>query len=232
MAEEHVLEMTLISARNLKDVNFISKMETYVVINLPPNSEFTTKVDSKGGVNPHWNESFHLLLPKTLLQIGESRIKMEIYTLSTLGPKFVGEVNIPLSDVSTSTHYNKTQYKSYPIKVASGDFHGELHISFNLKDKVITEFNKAQGYPIMQDPGEKFSYNHDHVSISNHEVPTKNGIMEHYSQTNVHNNYPQKPTKLVSPFDEPSYPTRSYHEAPYGSPNILFASPLGKILLT
>ena len=113
-----MLELTLISASNLKDVNFISKMETYVVINLPPNSEYTSKVDSKGGVNPRWNEAFGLLLPKTLLQRGDSRIKIEIYTLSTLGPKFVGDVSIPLSDISTSTHYKQTQYKRYPIKIS------------------------------------------------------------------------------------------------------------------
>ena len=84
----------------------------------------------------------------------------------------------------------------------------------------------------MHDPREKLSYNHDHVSNSNHEVPTKDWIVEPYSQTNAHKHYPQKPTNLISPFDEPPFPTKRYNEAPYGSQNILFASPLGKVLLT
>ena len=84
MVEERVLEMTLISASNLKNMNFISKMETYVVVKLPPYFEYTSKVDSKGGVNPRWDESFGFMLPESVLQRGESRIKIEIYTLGTL----------------------------------------------------------------------------------------------------------------------------------------------------
>ena len=187
-------------------------METYVVINLPPNSEYTSKVDSKGGVNPRWNEAFGLLLPKTLLQRGYSRIKIEIYTLSTLGPKFVGDVSIPLSDISTSTHYKQTQYKRYPIKIATGYFHGELHISFNLGDKVVTKSNKAHNYPIMWAPISKPLNNQDHA---------KQQILEPYSQSNSRGHYSQRSIKYFSPYDEPSYPSKPtklvspHDESPY-----------------
>ncbi|KAI5074842.1 hypothetical protein GOP47_0010803 [Adiantum capillus-veneris] len=137
MAEQRLIEIVLVSASNLKDVNYLSKMETYAVLNFPPYVDYTTQLDYHNGLNPAWNEKLGFMIPEPVLQRGEGHLKLEIFTLSTLGPKFVSETSIPLTDISLLPRLHEPYVKKYPLKTNSGDFHGEVTITFILGDKVF-----------------------------------------------------------------------------------------------
>lgn len=196
------MEMTILSATNLKDVNYLSKMETYAILTFAPYIEYTTQVDSKGGVNPHWDEKFGFLVPEYVLQQGEAKMKVEIYTLSTLGPKFVGEVSIPISDVTMSisnlSRFNPpTHRKSYPVKIASGDFQGELQVSFALGEKMVFG-DQPPTYPILRS--------------------SRNGL--------DHPSSPSKPSYDQPPYDtEPPLPS-FFYKPPKAQPPYVIEPPL------
>lgn len=192
MAEERLIELGIVSASNLKDVNYISKMETYAVLTFPPYVEYTTQVDSKGGSNPRWDEKLGFLVPESLLHRGEANIKVEVFTLSTLGPKFVSEASIPISDISAISQFNDPIYKRYPLKTNSGDYHGDLHVSFAIGEKMVLhkKGEHPPSYPIVT----KFS-------------PPASGRPTYDTQQSSYPTPPSKPSHVRFNLD-PSTPTK------------------------
>uniref|UniRef100_A0A0D3GUT3 C2 domain-containing protein n=1 Tax=Oryza barthii TaxID=65489 RepID=A0A0D3GUT3_9ORYZ len=62
-----VLEVTLHSARDLKNVNFISRMEVYAVATISgdPLTRQCTPPDPYGGRHPAWNATLRFTVPPT-----------------------------------------------------------------------------------------------------------------------------------------------------------------------
>ncbi|MCO5581276.1 hypothetical protein L7F22_035154 [Adiantum nelumboides] len=189
MTEQRLIEVVLLSASNLKDVNYLSKMETFAVMSFPPYVDYTTQVDYHGGLSPTWNEKLGFMIPESVLQRGEGHLKLEIFTLSTLGPKFVSEASIPLTDISQLPRLHDPYVKKYPLKTNSGDFHGEVTVSFSVGDKVQLKVGeKVPTFPIVTGFG---------TGRPTHDTPSK-PLMPSLQPTPPH----------VSPYDRPMSPQR------------------------
>jgi len=93
------LEVTVISAKDLSNVNLFSKMEVYAVamITGQERSKKKTPVDKEGGKNPTWNTALKFTvqeydLPSAVLHIV---LKAE----RALGDREIGEVRVPLREL-------------------------------------------------------------------------------------------------------------------------------------
>ncbi|KAH7445288.1 hypothetical protein KP509_01G000800 [Ceratopteris richardii] len=141
MMEKRLIEVTLDSATNLKDVNYLSKMQTYAVLKFSSYVEYRTKVDPHGGTNPVWRETTEFMVPEYIYKSGEGSMKVEIFTHSTLGQKFVCEATIPFCHVSDLKILHHPYKKTYPLKTNSGDLYGDLTIYITVRDKMPIKEN-------------------------------------------------------------------------------------------
>ncbi|XP_040382278.1 protein SRC2-like [Oryza brachyantha] len=93
------LEVTLISARNLKKVNLITPMEVYAVISVSGNplTRQCTLPDRYGGRHPAWNATLHLAVPASA--VSGAFLHVLLRTERALGDRDVGEVYVPLADL-------------------------------------------------------------------------------------------------------------------------------------
>lgn len=133
---EWLIEVTLRSASNLKDVSSTSRMETFAVLKFEPYLDYTTQVDFNNGVNPSWNEKLAFTIPEHVIRRADHHLKVGIFTLSSLGPIFVCEASIPLLDIAGFHGRNETLQRTYPLRTNSGENQGDLTVSFLLKERV------------------------------------------------------------------------------------------------
>jgi hypothetical protein len=130
---QRTLELTLISAKDLKDVNLLSKMEVYAVVSLScdPRSRQRTQADRAGGRSPTWNATLRFAVPAS----GAGSLHVLLRAERALGDRDVGEVHIPLSELLTGAPDAAVPAKfvSYQVrKINSGKAQGVLNFSYKL----------------------------------------------------------------------------------------------------
>lgn len=151
------LEMTLISAKDLRDVNFFSRMEVYVVASVAgdPRSRQRTPADREGGRNPTWNCTLRFPVPDS--DPGSLMLHLLLRSQRILGDRSVGEVHVPVRELLDA--YNAAaaaataaaaaeggeekkpapappaQFLTYQVmKTRSGKTKGVLNISYKFSD--------------------------------------------------------------------------------------------------
>uniref|UniRef100_A0A0E0LPL2 C2 domain-containing protein n=1 Tax=Oryza punctata TaxID=4537 RepID=A0A0E0LPL2_ORYPU len=134
-----VLEVTLHSARDLKNVNFISRMEVYAVATISgdPLTRQCTPPDPYGGRHPAWNATLRFTVPPTAASAAGC-LHVLLRAERSLGDRDIGEVIIPLADIlSGSGPYDlgarPPQFASYQVrKLHRSEPRGVLHLSYRL----------------------------------------------------------------------------------------------------
>uniref|UniRef100_A0A804UHK8 C2 domain-containing protein n=1 Tax=Zea mays TaxID=4577 RepID=A0A804UHK8_MAIZE len=127
------LELTLISGKDLKDVNLMSRMEVYAVVSLSgdPRSRQRVQADRTGGRNPTWNATLRFAVPAT----GAGSLHVLLRAERALGDRDVGEVHIPLSELLSGAPDGPVPAKfvAYQVrKISSGKPQGVLNLSYKL----------------------------------------------------------------------------------------------------
>ncbi|KAJ7522481.1 hypothetical protein O6H91_18G013300 [Diphasiastrum complanatum] len=139
MTEFRRLELRIISARDLKDVNFIGKMKTYVVAYVNPFRKVSTHLDKDGGKNPVWDEKLVIPVEEQLLT-QQAVLSLEIYSHGSLSPKMVGSTQIPLAQAASAADKSDSsgfQRLDLQIRRPSGRIQGSITISsFQLGEKI------------------------------------------------------------------------------------------------
>ncbi|KAJ6911835.1 protein SRC2-like [Populus alba x Populus x berolinensis] len=136
---ERTLEINVISARGLKDVNYISKMDVYAVVSISggddskqkPKQKTKTPVDRAGGKNPTWNFPIKFTIPQAPLAESRLNVVFNLKCERALGDKDVGEVNVPVKELLDSAGDGKSmKFVSYQVRKPSGKPKGEVSFSF------------------------------------------------------------------------------------------------------
>lgn len=141
--ETRSLEVSIISARDLQDVNLVSKMDVYAVATLLGDSRtkqtIKTSIDREGGRNPTWNFPIRFTIDSRAAKQNRLVLEIKLRCSRALGDKDIGEVNIPVKELLDSAHGNgqSLQYISYQVRKPSGRPKGELNISYKFGDTVV-----------------------------------------------------------------------------------------------
>lgn len=134
------LEMTLLSAKDLKRVNLISRMEVYAVVTISgdPLTRQCTQPDPYGGRHPCWNTSFRFNVPPSAAT-ATGCLHVLLRTERALGDRDVGEVIVPLADIlagggaASDPGSRPPQLASYQVrKVHRCEPRGVLNVSYRL----------------------------------------------------------------------------------------------------
>ncbi|CAD6272310.1 unnamed protein product [Miscanthus lutarioriparius] len=130
------LELTLVSARDLRAVNLVSKMEVYAVAYLAgdPRSRQRIPTDRAGGRDPTWNATVLLTVPAS--GTGSGAVRVVLRTERALGgDRDVGEVLLPLPDVLAGAGDTPTDatVACFPVRrIGSSKPQGVLNLSYKL----------------------------------------------------------------------------------------------------
>ncbi|XP_010931620.1 protein SRC2 homolog [Elaeis guineensis] len=131
------LEVTLISANDLNDVNFFSKMHVYAIASIAGNrrSRQRTASDKDGGTSPSWNATLRFAVPAAADALA---LRVLLRSERLLGDRDVGEVYIPLKELLPaviSAGNSSAHFVSYQVrKPSSGKPKGVLNLSYKFVD--------------------------------------------------------------------------------------------------
>ncbi|KAK3189756.1 hypothetical protein Dsin_029317 [Dipteronia sinensis] len=150
------LDVNVISAKDLKDVNFITKMDVYAVVSISGDSQkqkFKTPVNHDGGSNPTWNFPVKFTVDDSLAHQNRLSIVFKIKSERTLGDKDIGEVIVPVKElIDTPGDGKSPQFLSYQVRTPTGKPKGQLHFSYKFGDVVTTAAAKfdepVTAYPV------------------------------------------------------------------------------------
>jgi hypothetical protein len=134
-----VLEVTLISAKDLKKVTVFSKMRVYAVASIsggdPRTPTHRTHSDRHGGRNPMWHAPLRFPIPIAADPRGLA-LHVLLRSERSFGDRDVGEVLVPVQDLfAAAPPAGEHRHLSYQVRrPMSGRKRGVLHISYSLTD--------------------------------------------------------------------------------------------------
>jgi Ca2+-dependent lipid-binding protein len=129
MAEQRELEVTIISAQDLKNVNKFGKMSPYAEVWIHPSRKVATAVHTCGGTDPCWNALLRLVCEESLIEQGSGVLHIEILNHGSLPSREIGLVSVPLSQVIPRNDKNSSQAKTTSLQVCeySCPTKGQIH---------------------------------------------------------------------------------------------------------
>ncbi|CAI9303115.1 unnamed protein product [Lactuca saligna] len=137
------LDITVISASALKNVNFFMKMGVYVVVSLVAGNSVTKQQThvSKGGKNPIWSHRIKFLVEESATQ--NSTLIFSLMSRRVLGDRIIGEVSIPVRELleCVSGSETKEHVVEYQVRSIRGKARGTLTFSHKFKER-ISQTNK------------------------------------------------------------------------------------------
>ncbi|XP_073025455.1 protein SRC2 homolog [Primulina eburnea] len=150
------LNITVISAEGLKDVNMFSKMDVYTVVSIEgyPQSKKKTLVDKDCGTHPKWNHRMEFIVDEPYLTKPGLSLLFQIKAEGTIGSdKDVGSVIIPIDDLYRSNS-SGDKVDEYQVRTSSGKRKGSLKISYSFGEKFTQqpEAKKHTEEPMMAYP--------------------------------------------------------------------------------
>lgn len=143
------LDINVISAKGLKNVNLIDKMDVYAVVSLKGDSskqKLKSPVHKDCGKNPNWNFPVKFTVDESLAKNNKLNIKFKITCERILGDKELGEVNVPVKELLDSPgDGGSMKFVSFQVRKPSGKPEGTLDFSYKFGDKVSEPVGKNKG---------------------------------------------------------------------------------------
>ncbi|XP_058752218.1 protein SRC2-like [Vicia villosa] len=152
--EYKTLQLNLASAKDLNNVNLLSKMQVYAIVSIsgdPANKQKTkTPLDREGGTNPAWNFSAKLTFNELLARQNRLTLEINLRCSGSLAvDKDVGSVQVPLSELVKQTGDGKTfQHVSYQVRKPNGKPKGSFNFSYKINEPV-NHNHKVELEPVM-----------------------------------------------------------------------------------
>uniref|UniRef100_A0A0D6QRB5 C2 domain-containing protein n=1 Tax=Araucaria cunninghamii TaxID=56994 RepID=A0A0D6QRB5_ARACU len=211
MAKPVDVELTIVNARDLKNVNWrYGQLRPYTVAWVDPGFKVSTRVDPGGDTNPYWNEK--LTIPVTRpLQDAELQIDV-VHEKPEEGTKpLIGTARIPLTEVLDEVGFDEKMERTLKLKRPSGRPQGKLEVAIRLREKRWPEpqYPSPGGYPQpygTRDYAPPQGYPPNYPSYPSQQHPYANPPTEY---PNPYGN----PYSQPSPYESGSY----YNEGSYGS---------------
>ncbi|KAL5564204.1 hypothetical protein UlMin_027368 [Ulmus minor] len=132
------LDLTLISATDLKDVNILSKMDVCAVVSISgaSKSKQKTPVDKDSGPNPKWNYTMKSTIVESAVQQNQLTLKIKLMSDRSLGEREIGEVHVPIKELLDNLGGEKSEKRvSYSVRLPNGKPKGTVNIAYKFGEK-------------------------------------------------------------------------------------------------
>lgn len=134
MASRYEVELTITSAKDLKNVNWRhGKLKPYAVVWVDPNTKSTTRVDDAGDTSPYWDQT--LLVPFNS-PIDQSTLHIDIVhaQASEDTKPLIGSARLPLRDVVDDVGLGSRADRTLELKRPSGRPHGRVEVIVSVRE--------------------------------------------------------------------------------------------------
>ncbi|CAL0333274.1 unnamed protein product [Lupinus luteus] len=144
MASRYELEVTLVSAKGLKNVNWRhGKNKPYAVVYVDTANKSTTNIDESGDVEANWDQTLQIVatgaIEEKILHIDIVHNGSEDET-----KPFIGSAEFNVSEVLKEVGYGERLSKTLTLKRPSGRPQGKVEIKVSVKDMSYQQ--PAAGY--------------------------------------------------------------------------------------
>ncbi|XP_014507381.1 protein SRC2 [Vigna radiata var. radiata] len=135
--EHRTLELSLGSAKDLKNVNLFSRMDVYAVVSLSGVQKIKTPVDRNGGTNPTWKVTEKFTIDESLARQNRLTIEIKLRCERSLSAdKEIGQVLVPIRELLDQPGDGKAfQHVSYQVRKPSGKPKGSFSFSYRFSEK-------------------------------------------------------------------------------------------------
>ncbi|KAJ9535930.1 hypothetical protein OSB04_un000898 [Centaurea solstitialis] len=147
--ECRTLDLTLISAKRLKNVSLFGKMDVYAVVFISGTfhsisgtfQKLKTPVNKGGGPNPTWNFPMKFIVDESTAMNNRLTLVVKIKSVGMFGMfvnRQLGEVHVPIKELmeSMKSDVKSMQFVSYRVRRPSGKTtKGELNFSYKFGEK-------------------------------------------------------------------------------------------------
>lgn len=130
MASRYEVEVTIVSAKDLKNVNWRhGRLKPYAVVWVVPRSKVTTRVDEEGDTCPYWDQK--LVIPFNT-SVDDSYLYIDVvHAKAAEGTKpLVGSARLPLRDVALG----ERTVRKLELTRPSGRPHGKLDVKVAVRE--------------------------------------------------------------------------------------------------
>ncbi|XP_078440835.1 C2 domain-containing protein [Wolffia australiana] len=137
MAMHRPLDLTILSAKDLKNVNFFGKMDVYAIATLSsnPNNPERTPVDRQGGKNPSWKGvTLRFFIPDGV-DTGSLILSIVLRCEGALGDRHIGEVHVPVKELEAGAE-KSDRVVTYEVRRPSGRAKGALNFTIKIGEPV------------------------------------------------------------------------------------------------
>ncbi|KAJ0249218.1 hypothetical protein HA466_0147560 [Hirschfeldia incana] len=136
------LELNIYSAKDLENVNLITKMDVYAVVwingdDSQKNRKEKTPVDRAGGSEHTWNHAVKFSVDQRLAREGRLTLVVKLVCDRMFGGKDLGEVQVPVLELlNSSPSFNGDgngqgmRFVTYQVRTPSGKGQGSLTFSY------------------------------------------------------------------------------------------------------
>ncbi|KAH6760592.1 hypothetical protein C2S53_019510 [Perilla frutescens var. hirtella] len=134
MASRYEVEVTITSAKDLKNVNWRhGKLKPYAVVWVDPNAKTTTHVDDAGDTSPYWDQK--LIIPFNT-PIDQSTLHIDIVHAQAAEDTkpLIGSARIPLRDVVDDVGLGSRADRTLELKRPSGRPHGKVEVTVSVRE--------------------------------------------------------------------------------------------------
>ncbi|XP_010674816.2 protein SRC2 [Beta vulgaris subsp. vulgaris] len=153
--EHRPIDVKLLCAKDLKDVNVFSTMDVYVVgsVSGDPRSMQRTAVDKDGGTNPKWNHDMKFTFDESAARLNRLGLVFQIMSDRTLGDKEIGRVYVPLKELFDATDpIDQERHVVYQVQTPTGKFKGEMEFSFKFGEIFTLKLEPKIDEPVIAYP--------------------------------------------------------------------------------
>ncbi|XVF50862.1 hypothetical protein PTKIN_Ptkin04bG0137700 [Pterospermum kingtungense] len=135
MASPHEIEVTLASAKDLKNVNWRhGPIRPYVVAWVDPNNKCSSKVDQEGDMFPFWDETIVIPLPAPINEDTTLFIDV-VHSGSEEDTKpLIGSAKLKLREVLDEVGFGERHKKTLQLKRPSGRPQGKVEVKVLIRE--------------------------------------------------------------------------------------------------
>ncbi|KAL3647353.1 hypothetical protein CASFOL_008321 [Castilleja foliolosa] len=137
------LEVTVVSAKHLKNVNWRNgDLKPYVILWVDPDRRQATKPDDSGSSRPVWNERF--VFPLNLAP-RDCTLTLEVFhSKPSETPKpLVGALQSDLRDIFVESDDPSIRLREFELMRPSGRLHGKIRLKFRLIERPAENYHPA-----------------------------------------------------------------------------------------
>ncbi|XVF09914.1 hypothetical protein REPUB_Repub07fG0138300 [Reevesia pubescens] len=135
MAYPHEIEVTLSSAKDLKNVNWRhGPIRPYVVVWVDPKNKCSTKVDEEGDTWPTWDETLRIPLPAPIDD--DTTLFFDVVHAGSeeVNKPLIGSAKLKLREVLDDAGFGEPHNKTLKLKRPSGRPHGKIDVKVLIRE--------------------------------------------------------------------------------------------------